>query len=153
MILGHILRHEIMINRVKRASIILVLVFCFVATKVQADLADNWCAEYIGREQHGLHKIFIRRDKVEIKIHAYAFGFPDDIDLGEAVAEVYPGSGLVQFVAHFSDSKSKSMLVISPNSGGSTDHPGGLISANLFVNHNDGRRECISSLFDTPRAK
>jgi len=41
------------------------------------------------------------------------------------------------------------MLVISPNSGGSTDHPGGLISANLFVNHNDGRRECISSLFDT----
>lgn len=118
---------------------------------VQADQADNWCAEYVAREQRGLHKILIRRDKTEIKIHAYAYGFPDDIDLGETIAEVYPGVGPPQFVAHFSDSKSKSMLVISPNGGGNANKPGGLISANLFVKHEDGRRECLSSLFDTPR--
>ena len=59
-----------------------------------ADVIDNWCTSYVNVQQGGLHKLGIRKDdKGKVKVHAYAYGFPDDSDWGESEAELYPDQG------------------------------------------------------------
>lgn len=138
-------------------TVVCALMTCFILANplvALADSVDGWCATYVSNYQPGLHKFIIRRDGHDVKIHAYASGFPDDIDWGESVAEVYPGkdgAGTTHFIAHFSTTNTKSMLVVSPNSGGGAPHSGGLVVGDLYMNYTDGRQpEYIGTNFQTP---
>ncbi len=87
---------------------------------VSAEAMDNWCTTYASNVKGYLHKITIRRDGDKVKIHAIGTGFPDDIDWGESTADVYSdeNGSLPRFIFHFSVGTTKSMLVVSPNTGG-----------------------------------
>ncbi len=107
---------------------------------VLADEIDGWCAEYRSDAHDGVHKLIITRDKDKVKVHAYAVGFPSDIDWGEATAEVYHAEhDLPSVVAHFTGEKTETMIVIVPNTGGNPVKPGGLIRVSTYVKSPDGQ--------------
>jgi hypothetical protein len=106
-----------------------------------ADAVDNWCTNYVSDYKGHLKRVTIRKDGDKVKIHAFGTGFPDDIDWGESTAEVYPDEGghLPRFIAHFSVGATKSMLIVSPNSGGGAPHEGGLVVCDVFLKTTDGK--------------
>lgn len=106
-----------------------------------ADAVDNWCTAYVSEYKGHLHRITIRKDDDKVKIHTFGTGFPDAIDWGESVAEVYADEGghLPRFIAHYSVGTTRSMLVVSPNSGGGAPHEGGTIICDVYMKTTDGK--------------
>jgi len=129
----------------RKTGILLTLAFVFNALALppsaNADAVDNWCTTYVSTYKGHLHKIAIRKDDNKVKIHAFGTGFPDPIDWGESVAEVYSDEGghLPRFIAHHSVGTTKSMLVVSPNSGGGAPHEGGSIVCDVYMKTADGK--------------
>lgn len=121
----------------------LMCAMCWLAAQAAEDHSINWCTTYVSSALDGLHRISISSDPKtnQIKIHAWAKAFPDDIDWGETPAEVYQDSSkmLPCFVGHFSVGTLKAMLVLQPNSGGGKPHYGGLVIGTLFQKYCDGR--------------
>jgi hypothetical protein len=106
-----------------------------------ADSVDGWCANYISDSQQGLHRITIHRDHADVKIHVVATGFPDDLDWGDSIAEVYPSKDAgspMHFIARFKIGDNNAEVVISPNTGGATAQAGGLIGMETYIKNSKG---------------
>lgn len=133
-------------------TVIMFALPCTIAA-LALDRVDGWLASYVNRESKGLHRFEIRRVDKEIKIRAWSYGFPDDVDWGEVTADVYPEhNGIPHFVANFAPKNATCMLVVMPNSGGGEPHSGGLAICSLYTKYKDGRPpDCISTNFETPK--
>ena len=136
--------HKIWKEPIAVLALVVSLTTCMVGARANSKTnIEGWCASYTSTGKDALHRLSITKDEKngETKIHAWAAAFPDDIDWGEVTAEVYGDrdSTGVNFVAHFSNDKHKSMLVIVPNSGGGSPHAGGLIQCSVYEKFADGR--------------
>jgi hypothetical protein len=142
---------------IKIGTLIIALSLLCCSPSANADNIDGWLADYVCEHSPVLHKIEIRKDgKGIVKVRAFGAGYPDDIDWGESVAEVYKDrfGSAPNFIAKFSIPKAKQMLVLAPNSGGGKPHSGGLVIGELYTIFLDGREpEYVRQNFQTPATK
>ncbi len=134
---------------------LVVLLSIFSTSSVRADEIESWVATYEAPQSLALKKLELRKnDKGELKIKAFATGYPEDVDWGEEPAQVHKqmGGGPPNFVATFSLPKAKEVLIINPINGGGKPFAGGDVWVELFTTFKDGRQaEFVRQMMKTPQ--